>query len=159
MSSKSAGAKAGKEILFQLMHLISKGKFAEIPASKIEYFKRYGYIERSRETYTLTQKGRCVLTENKIWALSISTPKHWDKKWRIVLFDIPVDKRKRRDSFRLRLKELGLIKYQNSVWIYPYPLEREIAQIVEFYHLDSCVSFIVAESISEKEKLMRQFGL
>lgn len=159
MSSKSAGAKAGKEVLFQLLHLIATGSCADIPPLKIQYLKRHGYLMPTRGTYMLAPKGRRALSETRIWSLSIPRQKTWDKKWHLVLFDIPVDKRKRRDSFRLRLKELGLTKYQHSVWIHPYPLKQVVGQIADFYRISSFVSFVTAECLSGETRLRKTFGL
>ena len=160
MSSKHAGARAGKEILLTILSLIAEGKLPE-PAyrDKLAYLKRYGYTTHNASGTFLTPKGRHVLTESKIWNLTIPTPKKWDRKWHFVVFDIPVDKRKRRDSFRLRIKELGLKLYQNSVWVYPYPLQDTVKTIAQFYLLSNCVSFIVAEKVSGEKALRKHFKL
>jgi phenylacetic acid degradation operon negative regulatory protein len=109
--------------------------------------------------YRISSKGEKRLNEERIWDLTIPTQKTWDRKWRVVLFDIPVDKRKRRDSFRLRIKELGLMLYQNSVWVYPYPIEETLRAIANFYKLGDCVSFITTEKISGEIALQKHFNL
>lgn len=126
---------------------------------KLAYLKRYGYITQTGHHTSLTPKGGYALSEAKIWNLTIPTPQKWNHKWYLVAFDIPNDKRKRRDSFRLRLKELGLKRYQNSVWIYPHPLKDTVKTIANFYALSKCVSFIVAEEISEEDALHKYFKL
>jgi DNA-binding transcriptional regulator PaaX len=160
MSSKHAGARAGKEILYTILSLIEEGKMPEpMHRDKLAYLKRYGYITRTECHTLLTPKGGYTLSEAKIWNLTISTPKKWSRKWYLVAFDIPHDKRKRRDAFRLRLKELGLKRYQNSVWIYPHPLKDTVKTIASFYALSKCVSFIVAEEISGEVALRKHFKL
>jgi CRISPR-associated endonuclease Cas2 len=159
MSSKRAGAVASREILRDVLSLIATGKLAEVPSNKCWYLKRLGYLGQNGTNYYLLPKGRRALSESKIWSLTLPTPKQWDGKWRLVMFDIPADKRKRRDAFRLRLKELGLVLYQHSVWIYPYPIEETIQQIADFYKLSNCISFIVAEKINGEKKLQQQFKL
>ncbi len=160
MSSKRAGAIAGRELLIYLLGTIVSGSFnsAEHP-KQIRYLLRYGYLSGTSSRYTITQKGRKTVSEAKIWGLTIPTPKVWDGRWHLVLFDIPNDKRKRRDIFRARLKELGLILYQNSVWIYPYPLEEVVRQVADFYKLSPCVSYIVAKKISGEKNLRQHFKL
>lgn len=161
MSSKGAAGRGSKQLLVDILMLISTDTDigTETHARKLYYMTSRGYIARSGHAYTLTTKGKNILNEEKVWSLSIPTPPRWDKKWRVVLFDIPADKRKRRDIFRLRLKELGLTLYQNSVWVYPYPLEKVVREIAGFYHLSNCVSFITAESLTGEQKLRSQFGL
>ena len=159
MSSKHAAAGAAKEILLHVLTLITTGKFADIPLKKLQYLRRYNYIQSIDNAYTLTSKGEKNFSEGKIWALKIATPKKWDSKWRVVLFDIPADKRKRRDSFRRRIKEMGLTMYQNSVWVYPYPLEKEVWAIADFYMISRCVSFITTESITGEPQLRKRYKL
>lgn len=43
--------------------------------------------------------------------------KNWDGKWRVVLFDIPEEKRIIRNLFRRNLKKWGFKHLQKSVWI------------------------------------------
>ena len=43
--------------------------------------------------------------------------KEWDGKYRIVFFDIPEKDRAARDLLRAKLKEIGFVGWQKSVWI------------------------------------------
>lgn len=159
MSSKYAAARGSKELLVMLLSLIEEGEEIDKKTyyPKLRYMKRHKYIAVSGNTYSLTRRGRTILTERQIWNLTIPTPQKWNKKWHIVLFDIPVDKRKRRDAFRLRLRELGLVRYQDSVWLYPYPLEEIVTEIGSFYRLMRYISFVTAEKISSEKKFRRHF--
>ena len=49
--------------------------------------------------------------------LKIDKPKIWDKKWRIVVFDIPEKQRGARDSLRTYLKKLDFYELQKSIFI------------------------------------------
>lgn len=156
MSTERAAREASKEMLLDLLQLIlNKSRIDPALAKKLYYARRMGYVEKNK----LTKKGRELLSERKTWGLTLPTPRRWDGKWHLVMFDIPKDKRKRRDAFRSRLRELGLALYQNSVWIYPYPLEETVGKIAEFYKLTSCVSFIVAEKISDEYNFIKRFKL
>ena len=59
----------------------------------------------------LTDAGRTV------YLLSNDNVDNWDGKWRIVIFDIPEQKRLIRDLFRRNLKKWGFKHLQKSVWI------------------------------------------
>ena len=160
MSSKHAAARGNKELLYLLLQLIEQDEeIKKEYAKKVWQMRSRGYIKRQDGRYALADKGKRALTESKVWSLTIPTPKRWDGKWRVVVFDIPKDKRKRRDSFRRKIQELGLVLYQNSVWVYPYPLEKEIRQLADFYMISNCVSFITADNISGEARLRRQFNL
>lgn len=159
-SSKGAAFHGSKEQLLDVLQFIlDKGNVDKALGKKLRYARRQHYVVKKGDLFALTPKGAHFLVEGKIWEITIPKPNRWDGKWHIVVFDIPADKRKRRDSFRRRLQELGLALYQNSVWIYPYPLEREVKQIADFYMLSQCVSFIVADELSHEHNLMKRFNL
>lgn len=163
-SSKRAAALGGRELtLFLLKLLVRHGPIpeeifdtAKQKSRKLWEMRRLEYLS---ENNIVIRDGLYLLSEEKIWSLTIPRPKQWDGKWRMVLFDIPAKKAKQRNSFRARLKELGLILYQNSVWVYPYPLEKTIRMISDFYMISDCVLFAVAEKLNNGENLARRFGL
>lgn len=160
MSSKRAAHEGTKQLFVAILTYLNKGEFPpEEHALKLYYLQNRGYIQRENKKYKLTTKGRRCLSEAAIWQLTIPSPPKWDGKWRLVLFDIPVDKRKRRDAFRRRIKELGLVLYQHSVWAYPYPLEEIVSQVSSFYFLSKHTSFITAEKLTGEEKLLKHFSL
>lgn len=63
----------------------------------------------------------------------------WDKKWRVVIFDIAEVSRGTRDNLRLKLKELGFGMLQESVWISPYDILKDFREFLEAKGLDKSV--------------------
>ena len=63
---------------------------------------------------SLTPEGRKLAGYMQIDALVIKRPAKWDKKWRIVLFDIAQLKSVHRNAFRAKLKELGFVPFQKA---------------------------------------------
>lgn len=57
--------------------------------------------------------------------------KKWDKKWRVVIFDVAEKRRKKRDYLREKLKSLGFGMLQESVWISPFPIENELIELFQ----------------------------
>ncbi len=100
------------------------------------YLKKRGLIEIKREgrdvVISLTDEGKKRASKYQIDDLEIEKPKKWDKKWRVVIFDIPNTSRLIRDIFRRKLKEFGFYRLQQSIWIIPYPCQEEIALLREF---------------------------
>ena len=47
----------------------------------------------------------------------------WDGKWRIVLLDLPENRKDERDAPRYLLKKAGFVCVKNSVWVSPFPYE------------------------------------
>lgn len=57
------------------------------------------------------------LTETGRDLIGADGEKEWDGKWRIVIFDVPEQKRLIRNMFRRNLKKWGFKSLQKSVWI------------------------------------------
>lgn len=108
---------------------------------------------------SLTEKGRRKAGRFQINALHIPKQKHWDKKWRIVIFDVPVRLKKVRDSLRYHLKELGFHELQYSVFVHPFPCLGEIEFITEFYNARKFIRFIEADFIDNELHLKHKFNL
>ncbi|MEW5907859.1 MAG: CRISPR-associated endonuclease Cas2 [Patescibacteria group bacterium] len=110
-------------------------------------------------TLILTNKGRQKALTYNLDEVEIKKPKQWDKKWRIVLFDIPEKIKKVREAVRMHLKNLGFYEFQKSVFVHPYDCQDEINYIVEFYDIRKFVRFIVAESLDNELHLKQYFNL
>ncbi|OGI61066.1 hypothetical protein A2814_02305 [Candidatus Nomurabacteria bacterium RIFCSPHIGHO2_01_FULL_38_19] len=110
-------------------------------------------------TFILSENGKQRTLKFNIDKMEIKRPTQWDKKWRVVMFDIPEKLRQMRDSLRLHFKKIGLIELQKSVFVYPYPCSREIEFILEFYNARKHVRFVLAEKIDNQLHLMKKFDL
>jgi len=55
----------------------------------------------------------------------------WDRKWRVVVFDISELSRFVRDNLREKLKELGFGMLQESVWISPHDIITDFREFLE----------------------------
>ena len=107
----------------------------------------------------LTEKGKRVAKQYSFDSLKIKKPLRWDKKWRIVIFDVPENKRKIRDIFRHQLKQLGFYELQHSVWVYPYKCTGEIQYLIDFFNASKYVHLIEATVISSDNFLKSKFKL
>ncbi len=126
--------------LFKNIPKIKKSLSKQKAANIFNYLKRRGLIEIKRKGYdvqiALTKEGKKLAGKYQVDDLEIEKPKKWDKKWRLVIFDIPETSRLIRDIFRRKLKEWGFYRIQQSVWITPYPCQEEIALLREFLSVD-----------------------
>lgn len=107
----------------------------------------------------LTEQGKRKVKEIQFENLKIEKPAVWDKKWRIVIFDIPNKKSRARDALREKLKKLGFYQLQKSVWVIPYPCEKEIQFLAELFNIGPYVNIVIAESIVNDVKLKKHFKL
>jgi len=108
----------------------------------------------------LTEKGKRKVDKIQFEKMEIKKPKIWDKKWRVVIFDIP-DKKKKvaREALREKLKHLDFYPLQKSVWVHCYPCEREIQFLAELFHITPYINIIVGEKIYDDVKLKAHFNL
>ena len=117
--------------------------------SLLHRFKLHNYIEsiigtNGIEKIKLTDRGRARALEYNFAKLDLPSKKKWDKKWRIVLFDIPEPKKKTRDALRRKLKKLGFLEFQKSVFIFPFPCRDEINFIINFFDIHDNVFYLEA---------------
>jgi DNA-binding transcriptional regulator PaaX len=108
----------------------------------------------------LSEKGKKVVKEIIFDKMEIEKQKVWDKKWRIVIFDIPENKkRKARNAIRWKLQNLNFFQLQKSVWVCPYPCEKEVQLICEVFDINPFVNIVVAEKIYNDDILRKYFKL
>ena len=113
----------------------------------IQYLKRRGhvaikYLSDRRLKITLTKKGKTIVNQLAIKELQIKKPAIWDKKWRMVIFDVPNWKNKNRLAFTDNLKHIGFRMMQKSVWAYPYTCYDEIMILRKFYDIEKYVIYL-----------------
>lgn len=110
-------------------------------------------------TIILNQEGKKKALTFQLDKIKIKRPQKWDKQWRVVLFDIPEDIKKKREVLRFCLKRLGFYEFQKSVFVHPYDCQDEIDYIIEFYNIRKFVRFIIANSADNELHLKHHFGL
>jgi len=84
---------------------------------------------------------------------------NWDKKLRLVIFDVQEINRFKRNQLRRLLKQLGFIMLQKSVWLSPYDQFETIKRWIEENKLQEKILLIETEKIAfkNKDKLINQF--
>jgi len=83
----------------------------------------------------------------------------WDKKWRIILYDIDFKKRNEQQAIRRALKNLGFRQMQKSVYISPFPCDDEVGVIRSFFGLGNDIKYMVVDKISDDTSIRQMFGL
>lgn len=110
-------------------------------------------------TVKITQKGMIRALTYQLGTLQLKKPKHWDGKWRVVIFDVPEKHKRLRDIFRRRLLQLGLYRLQESVYASPYPCFKEIEFLRELYSVSFNVRYLLVDKIEEDSALRDHFEL
>mgnify|MGYP001620114163 FL=1 len=107
----------------------------------------------------LTKEGQKKALKFKIDEMEIKKSPKWDKEWRVVIFDIPERFKKAREALREKLKDLGFIKLQESVFVFPHECEDEIDFIVEVFLIRPFVRFMRVKSFTNEEQIRLKFNL
>jgi DNA-binding transcriptional regulator PaaX len=123
-----------------------------------------GYIISERRNHDLyirlTEKEKRTAGWLQIDALKIKRPKKWDGKYRLVIFDISQLKRIYRDALRGKLRELGFVRLQKSVWLHPFDCKDEIELLREFFGLsEKEMRLIIAEDIGDDKWIRKIFQI
>ena len=118
------------------------------------------YVKTDRGTFIrLTSAGILVLSKIKEGRVMFKKPKRWDKKWRIVIFDLPEKKRSLRTKLRKTLLSVGFYKLQNSVWVFPYDCEDLLVLLKADFKVGKDILYIIADQIEYDKPLRKVFNL
>lgn len=71
----------------------------------------------------------------------------WDGLWRLVIFDIPEENKKLRDTFRNKLKSLGFVMFQKSVWVTPFDVTSKVVEFLEETRIKGPVEVLEAKRL------------
>ena len=127
--------------------------------SRLKAQNKITYVKEDNNflTIKITENGKNYLKKVDFDYLTLKKPSVWDKNWRLVIFDIPENKKVAREALRGKLKDLGLVKLQDSVWVTPFPCEREIDLIKTIFNLsDSWLDVIITNNIGHNEYYFRK---
>lgn len=110
-------------------------------------------------TMILSERGKKKAITFNLDTMKIKEPEKWDKLWRVVLFDIPEKKKPAREALRETIKRLGFHEYQKSVFIFPYPCQKELDYVIEFFELRPYVRVMIVKSFDNELHLKDVFSL
>ena len=150
------------EVLNQLFNLDlpTSSRLGETVKSAASRLCRKGLVKFEHDHYSMTPTGKRVLDNWQLSSYQIKRPKKWDKKWRVIIFDIPERKgRQARNAMRWKLQKMGFFQLQKSVWVFPYPCEKEVQLISEVFKINPFVNIVTAEKIYNDNNLMEHFRL
>lgn len=124
----------------------------------IRYMKQKGLLAGSYEHgLQLTRKAKERLIRNELETLSVTPQKTWDKRWRIILYDIPERQKSARDALGTQLLRIGCFQLQKSTWITPFPCRDDIVKICTHYDIDTYVTYFEALNLDNEKALLSRF--
>lgn len=126
--------------------------------------KEAGLIEQinspQNEYARLTKEGKKKVNILKLDSDTTLVNTSWDGFWRIILLDLPENRKSERESLRYLLKKAGFVCLKNSAWISPFPFEHLFTNIKKDLGLTTEIMILVTEHIDEETKkfLFEIFG-
>ena len=157
----SEGSYAIGELIDSLGSISYKGvRYRRHPYYRgIQNLKKRGLLTLKDSKVRMTPKGRMWVGVSYLHYIRSIYPK-WDRKWRVVIFDIPQEMHNARNLFRSKLKTLGFATLQKSIYVFPYPCEDELGDICKRHKLNDYVDIILADSLgSRQEDIKEHFNL
>lgn len=100
----------------------------------------------------LEENGKKKILKYKMDELRLKNTGKWDKMWRVIIFDIPEDKKEAREFFREKLKNLGFSQLQKSAFVTRLECKNEIDFLRHNLEISPYVTYILAKDVSSLER-------
>lgn len=101
----------------------------------------------------ITEKGKKKLLSYDFENIKIKA-KRRDGKWRLIVFDIPENKKHNRDVLIRKLVQLGCIRLQDSVYASAFPCRDEVDFLANYLEISDYVTLAVLDKIERGEQLI-----
>jgi CRISPR-associated endonuclease Cas2 len=137
------------------------GYQAQSVVTRLAHKGHITFVESGGKKYIrLTSQGRVAFEFLQAKAAGHATnPKKWDRRFRMVIFDIPETKRLLRDRLRRVVAGAGFMRLQDSVWVYPYDCEELLVLLKANLRIGKDVLYVVVEKIENDRAIRQHFSL
>lgn len=139
--------------------LLPYSRKSEVIKSTASRLKSKGLLKFENGYYSLTAIGEKVLKRWDSSDYKLVRPKKWDKKWRVVIFDIPEIRKMIRNKIRHTFLKAGFIRLQDSVWVYPYDCEEVIGLLKADLGIGWDLLYLIVDQIENDKYLRKEFDL
>jgi hypothetical protein len=120
---------------------------------------RRGFLAYQSGKLRLTPKGERALRRWELKEYQIPKPRHWDGKWRVLIFDIPEYRRAMRAQVRVTLARIGFVRLQDSVWLFPYECGGFIQLLKADFKLGKDILYLTVDSLEYDAPWRTRFNL
>ena len=146
--------------------LVAMKKLGMLPKKRQEEFInasrnrliKEGFLEYQNKMLRITKKGEMYLLKETAYENLKNRTKKWDGKWRVLIFDIPEQKKIMREHIRRTLISIGFMRLQDSVWIYPYDCEDLITLLKADLKIGKNVLYMIVEALEYDKPVKSYFG-
>lgn len=119
------------------------------------------HISSGQNEYArLTKDGRKKMYSLKLDNENTLVPTTWDGFWRMIILDLPEERKNERESLRYLLKKAGFICLKNSIWISPHPFEHLFINIKKDLGLTTELMILVTDKLDPEteQEFLKVFG-
>lgn len=101
------------------------------------------FIDDETLIFRLTDSGK----DKALWIKMREEDEKWDGRWRLVFWDIPEKRKSVRDLLRYKLKRLGFIRWQKSVWASKKNCTKQLRDFIKGVGIEDWVLVIESDNI------------
>ncbi|HEY4526402.1 MAG TPA: CRISPR-associated endonuclease Cas2 [Candidatus Paceibacterota bacterium] len=141
------------------MGLMPAGRQKEIINRARDRMLKQGLLRRENGFLRLSPKGQDKLRLLQARESAMKRPRHWDRRWRILIFDIPEYRKGLRDKIRRTLENIGFVRLQDSVWAYPYDCEDLVTLLKADLRIGKDLLYMIVEELEGDRHLKQRFGI
>jgi len=108
------------------------------------------FSSEHQDYFRLSNEGKKKINSSALDDDTAIVSNSWDGLWRIVILDLPEERKSEREALRYLLKKAGFVCLKNSVWVSVYPYEYLFTNIKKDLNLSSEMMIIVTNKIDEE---------
>ncbi|MEX2013766.1 MAG: hypothetical protein WD896_00225 [Parcubacteria group bacterium] len=139
--------------------LIPNQRQKEYISSSASKLVKRGLLFYDGKRYKMTPEGENLLRKWHFADFKWHRPRKWDKRWRVIIFDIPENKKKVREQVRYLFNQAGIRRLQDSVWVYPYDCEDIITLLKTDFGIGKNLLYLIVEELENDKHLREDFSL
>jgi DNA-binding transcriptional regulator PaaX len=141
------------------MGMIASSRQKDVVNNASKRLVSAGLLKWRDSKLRLTQKGEKELRTLMLAEYGKKFVGKWDKKWRVLIFDIPEYRKGLRLQIRRTLQSIGFVRLQDSVWVYPYDCEDLISLLKADFKVRDDMLYMIVDVIERDLKLRKHFEL
>ncbi len=120
-----------------IKNMIESGLAESIPSGQSEYLR-------------LTPAGKKKNMSVELSEGTLPVPAAWDGFWRIIILDLPEERKSEREALRYLLKKANFACIKNTVWVSPLPYENLFTNIKKDLALTTEMMIIKTSSLDKE---------
>ena len=101
------------------------------------------FVDDKTLMFRLTDSGK----DRALWIKIKEEEEKWDGRWRLVFWDIPEKRKMVRDLLRYKLKHLGFIRWQKSVWASKKNCTKQLREFMKNVGIENWVLVVESDNV------------